>query len=1021
MYTISFTKKYCPLFVCVICCFCMGLGPIKMMAQDKGNAMYTCRILDQANNPVSGVVIRAKGENAFSQTNSEGFFSCEYEKGKIITLTHPDYLYKEITLNVSQENSGENLIYLTENALQNNQPVTGPYGESKPKDAFLGASSTVYTDDLTKTVSSTILEALQGRLTGLYISQYRGTRLTESDNSQFFLNSRGNSPIVVIDGVQRDLLSIDPEAIESVSIQKDALSSMFLGMRSSRGALIITTKNPSKGAFHLSLTGQFGVQSMINKPKPLSASQYAYMLNEALSNDHKEIFYNYDDYAKYLDQSSPFTHPDVNWQNELLNDHATTQSYNLNVSGGERVAQYYISLGYHNENGLFKTDPANSYNTNFQFERYMISSKVNINVTEDFTASLTALARLQENNQPGGTGTGYSDLLNAIYTTPNNAYPVKNPNDSWGGNLTFNNNLKAQTLHSGYIADNSRDILGTMNLKYDFHKVVKGLSARFIGSVSTQNRSSVTRTKRAPVYQLKLEEGSVEPSYTMYGSSSPQSNNFFAKSNYQYMYGQFAMDYTRRFDKHNFQATLLGDTRTELVNNELPKIPSNVMETLSYDYDDKYFVQLALTESYYNRYAEGRRWGTFHAVGLGWDISKENFMSSFNKNINQFKLRGVYGKTGNGIDNTGYYDWRQTFEQITTAAYPQGSSMSNGYFTREYGALANPFITWEKSQKVNLGLDASFFNRRLQLTVDYYNDKYYDLLQTRGKNIELMGISFPTENIGKVRRFGTDVWLTYQDHVGSLNYYLSANWSTEQSRLLFKDEQNVPYDYLRETGRPAGALFGLVADGFLTAGDLKNGYPVMEGYENIQPGDVKYVDMNKDGTIDEFDRTVIGGDKPFSYFGANLGFEWRGVEFSMLWQGAYNRDIYLSDRTLTEGFQSIGQSYGQAYQVLLNRWTPENAATATLPRLSAGGNGYNHQYSSLWMKSGNFYRLKNIHLAYSLPVSVSQRLLGGVRVKLFVSGQNLFTKSAQNWVDPEVSFTSAPLQRCVSTGINFKF
>ena len=334
MYTISFTKKYCPLFVCVICCFCMGLGPIKMMAQDKGNAMYTCRILDQANNPVSGVVIRAKGENAFSQTNSEGFFSCEYEKGKIITLTHPDYLYKEITLNVSQENSGENLIYLTENALQNNQPVTGPYGESKPKDAFLGASSTVYTDDLTKTVSSTILEALQGRLTGLYISQYRGTRLTESDNSQFFLNSRGNSPIVVIDGVQRDLLSIDPEAIESVSIQKDALSSMFLGMRSSRGALIITTKNPSKGAFHLSLTGQFGVQSMINKPKPLSASQYAYMLNEALSNDHKEIFYNYDDYAKYLDQSSPFTHPDVNWQNELLNDHATTQSYNLNVERG---------------------------------------------------------------------------------------------------------------------------------------------------------------------------------------------------------------------------------------------------------------------------------------------------------------------------------------------------------------------------------------------------------------------------------------------------------------------------------------------------------------------------------------------------------------------------------------------------------------------------------------------------------------------------------------------------------------
>jgi TonB dependent receptor. len=141
----------------------------------------------------------------------------------------------------------------------------------------------------------------------------------------------------------------------------------------------------------------------------------------------------------------------------------------------------------------------------------------------------------------------------------------------------------------------------------------------------------------------------------------------------------------------------------------------------------------------------------------------------------------------------------------------------------------------------------------------------------------------------------------------------------------------------------------------------------------------------------------------------------------MLWQGAYNRQVYLGDRTLTEGFQSIGQSYGQAYELLLNRWTPENAETATLPRLSAGGNGYNHQYSSLWMKSGNFFRLKNIHLAYNLPPSFSRRYLGGARVKLFVNGQNLFTKSAINWVDPEVSFTSAPLQRCVSTGINLKF
>lgn len=1020
MYTISFTKKYRLHFVLLAFFLLLGVKPVKMMAQEKVETTFTGKVMDQLNNPISDVIVSIKGEPAVSLTGADGQFSYEYKEGNVLTFSHPDFLYREITQHKRGENREEQIIYLKNKYVQAQKPVIGPYGESTKKNAFLGSSSTVYTHDLVKPVSSTILQALQGRLTGLNISQYRGTRLTNSDNSQFFLSSRGNSPVVVIDGVQRDLFSIDPEAIESVSIQKDALSSLFLGMRSSRGALIITTKNPSRGAFHLSLTGQFGVQRIIKKPEPLSAPQYAYLLNEALSNDNKEIFYDYDDYAKFLDQSSPYTHPDVSWQDQLLKNQSTTQSYNLNVSGGEKVAQYYISLGYHNENGLFRTDPANSYNTNYQFERYMISSKVNINVTEDFTASLTALARLQENNQPGGSGTGYSDLLNTIYTTPNNAYPVRNPNDSWGGNLTFNNNLMAQTIHSGYISDNTRDILGTINLKYNFNKVVKGLSARLIGSVSTQNSATITRTKRAPVYQIKLEEGATDPSYVMYGFSSPQSNNFSPRNNYQYMYGQFALDYVRRFGKHGIQATLSGDTKNELVNNDLPKVPSNVMESVSYDYGEKYFVQLALTESYYNRYAEGRRWGAFHAIGLGWDLSKEHFLSEVEE-VDQLKLRAVYGKTGNGIDNAGYYDWRQTFEQITTAAYPQGTSMSYGYFTREYGALANPYITWEKAHKMNVGVDASFFNHHLQFSADFYNDKYYDMLQTRGKNIELMGISFPSENIGKVRRYGSEIWLAYEDHAGAFNYFVSANWSIEQSKLLFKDEQDVPFDYLQETGRPVGALFGLVADGFLSAEELANGYPVMEGYENIQPGDVKYVDMNDDGIIDEFDRTVIGGDKPLSYFGANMGFEWRGIEFSMLWQGTYNRDVYLGDRTLTEGFQSIGQSYGQAYKILLNRWTPENTATATLPRLSAGGNDYNHQYSSLWMKSGNFFRLKNIQLGYNLPENICRRYLGGASVKIFVNGQNLFTKSAINWVDPEVSFTSAPLQQCVSTGINFKF
>ncbi len=386
-------------------------------------------------------------------------------------------------------------------------------------------------------------------------------------------------------------------------------------------------------------------------------------------------------------------------------------------------------------------------------------------------------------------------------------------------------------------------------------------------------------------------------------------------------------------------------------------------------------------------------------------------------------MRATFGYTGNGISNSGYYTWRQTYSWMSTAAYPLGESLSNGYFAYEVQPLANRFITYEKAYKLNIGVDASFLNKRLDASLDFYTDKYFDLLQTRGKSIELLGASYPYENIGKNRRSGVEIALTWQDHVGSLNYYVSGNWSIEKTELLYMDEQNVPYNYLRQTGQPIGAMFGLTAEGFFSAADIAAGYPVMNGYK-AQPGDVKYKDLNNDGVIDEYDRSIIGGDKPVQYFGLDLGLDCRGFQFSVLWQGVYNRDLYISDRTLTEGFQHHGQLYGQAYENILARWTPETAATATYPRLTAGGNNYNQGNgwnSSMWMKSGNFIRLKNISFGYSLPETLCRNYLGGIRVKVFVNAENLLTFSACNLVDPEVTFTSSPIQRCIFTGINLKF
>lgn len=913
------------------------------------------------------------------------------------------------------------------------------------KSNTLGASSTVYTNDLIKYQSATILTGLQGRLKGLNVSPFRGMQLLRTDantksdivgaipnvgggiygdNSEFLISARGQSPVAIVDGVERDLYSIDPEAIESVNIQKDALSNMFLGMRSSRGALIITTKNPdAKGGFHLSLTGKFGISSALKSgPNPLSAYQYAYLLNEALLNDGKSPLYTYDDFEAYRNGTSPYLHPDVNWKDAIMNNSTTSQAYNLNVTGGGRVAQYFVSLGYYSENGLFKTSDANSYNTNFKYNRYLITSKVNINVTDEFKVSMSLMGRIEEGNQPGGiSGTGYSDLLSNVWQTPNNAYPVLNPNGTYGGNASYTQNLYAQTTGSGYISSNTRDVVGTINLKYDFDKLVRGLSVGATGNISSQVRNAIVRTKQAQVFQYSITQQGNE-AYDKYGDVSSQTNSYRSVSTYQYMYGKMYVDWERQFGMHGVKASLWGDTRTILNNYDLPMILSNIGQKVEYNYDNKYFAQAAVTESYYNRYDNGRRWGTFWAVGLGWDISKEKFMEA--SKIDQLKLRATYGHTGNGIDNAGYFSYLKRYNEDGGFWYSNGTSMSNGGSVSEISPLANTLLTWEKGRKVNVGLDLTLLKNRLTLSADYYNDYYYDILQSRGKSIELLGIAYPAENIGKTRYYGLETQLSWQDHIGKVNYYVSANWSMEQNKRLFMDEQYVPYDYLKMTGQPTGTIYGLVATGFLTAKDIADGYPVMNGFNNIQAGDVKYKDMNGDGEINEFDRTVIGGDKPTCYFGIDLGFEWKGLEVTALIQGAYNRDLYNSDRTLLEGFQVIGQSYGQAYTNLLNRWTPETAETATYPRLTAGGNMYNYGNnwnSSLFVQNGNYIRLKNATVSYKLPENFCRNYLGGLRVKIFVQGQNLLTWSRTRLQDPEVTFTSYPLQRTITTGINLNF
>jgi TonB-linked SusC/RagA family outer membrane protein len=926
-----------------------------------------------------------------------------------------------------------------------------PYG-TVSKDSYLGAASTVYTDKLTQTLSPTILPALAGRLPGLFISQYGGAlqhrtaaSATQdlagwipvwgagnySDNSQFNISLRGNSPLVTVDGVERELFLLDPEAIESVSVQKDALSSLMMGMKSARGLMVITTKKPRASGFQLSFTARYGIEQPLNIPKPLSAYQYAYLLNEALQNDGKSAAYTSADFNAYRNHTSPATHPDVNWYDQVLKKQSAIQQYTLSASGGGEVAQYFVSLGYTNQEGLFRTSSDNPYNTNQDYSRYLITSKVNINVTEDFRAGLSLIGRIEDGNQPG-TGTG--SLLSTLYNTPNNAYPVINPNGSYGGTVSFPNNLWAQTIRSGYISDNARDVAANLTLNYDLSKLIKGLSAKAIGSVSSQSRSALNRSRQVSVFQYKPGKDGGEPSYETFGTSRSQSNDFIPVSNYQYMYGQIGLNYERRLGLHGWGAGVFADLKQVTVNYNLPDKPANIYGKVNYDYARKYFAEAAIDRSYYNGYAPGKQWGTFYAFGLGWMISREAFLSGVDW-LNQWKIRSTFGETGNGIDNAGYYTWRQAYTENGVTFYPHGTSRTNLDLVYEVdNFLANPNLTCEKTRKLNIGTDISLFSDRLSITADYYHDYCYDLLISRGKSIELIGLLYPAENIGIVSGNGLELSIGYSDRIGDFKYTLTANWSQEDYRCDFIDEQEIRdaqgnlIESFRRTGKSTGAIFGLKTGGFFASREEIDQAPIVAGYNrnNLVPGDVKYVDLNNDKVIDQYDQTVIGGDKPFCSFGADIQLEYRGWELSVLIQGAYNRDFYYADATYNAGFQGVNQGFGQAYENMLNRWTPETAASATLPRLTAGGNSYNLNpsdlYTDMWIRSGNYIRLKNVQLAYTLPETFANAYLGGLKIKLFAAGQNLLTQAACGELDPEsVDFRNYPQTRGFNMGINVKF
>lgn len=955
-------------------------------------------IRDNYGLPLNGARITVKETGNTVTSGTDGSFLADAADGATLRIVHPrfyDYVHIQNGRTSPDIQLSERFIYAAADTLQ---ILNG----SQPVSRVLQSTATVYTNQLTTSPSPTFLIGLQGRLAGANIVQSSG--LLGRDGSGISFSLRGQSPLLLIDGVPRGFSSLDPEEVESITVLKDALSTVLLGQRASNGVVLVTTKKGKPGPPRISFTAQGASQSLLKLPETLSSFDYANLYNEALQNDGQAPVYTPAMLDAYKNGTDPVNYPNVDWYNTILNKNAPSSRYNLNMEGGGNTARYFVSLDYLNQEGFFKTADFNSYNTNAQSDRYLVRSNINLNLSKNTNVALNLFGRVQNGNQPG---VGAQSIFSNLLRTPNNAYPIMNPDGSLGGSQSYTNNIFGQSVRSGYQSDFSRDLAADLELTQKLDGLATGLWAKGKVSFNTSTIQTIDRDKTYAVY--RYVPGPPE-SYQKFGTDGEQSNGFAVGTSRKYTYTELSLGYDKELGDDTFNALLLANQQIENSGSELPANYSTLGGRVSYAMKGKYLAEAAISYSGYNRYLPGKRAGFFPAAGLGWILSEEAFLKDNVNWVNNLKLRTSYGRTGNA--DIGYYVYNQYFADA--AAYTFGATPGSAGGVEEL-VLANPDATWEKADKFNIGLDATLFNNHFSLTADYFVDKYHNLTQQRGRNSTIIGNDYPLENIGINKYRGAETILTYQNSIRGLNYFFSGNLSSMQSEIIYQDEVFRQYDWMKRTGRPVGLDFGYIADGFFQSQTEINTSAKVEGYIPV-PGDIRYKDLNSDNIINQFDQAPIGSEKPLIYYGATAGFNFKGFDLSLLFQGVENRTRLANGDSEIE-FQSNGRY--QAYRHHLNRWTPANAANADYPRLSVGENINNQAVSSFFTRSSDYMRLKNAEIGYTF----SHRLASKIRlssVRVFANGLNLFTTAEFDRLDPEYFGASVPVQRVINAGLNIK-
>lgn len=995
-------------------------------------------VSDYEGNPLIGVTILIKDSSIGTTTDVDGNYKLTVASPyDILVFSYIGFIPRE---EVVRERQIIN-VTLEEDVGQLDEVVVVGFATQK-KETITGSIASIQTKEIKQSPAANLATSLAGRLPGLTSIQRSGE--PGRDVTQLVLRGlgtiNGQTPIILVDGIERSLTYIDPNEVESVTILKDASATAVYGVRGANGVILVTTRRGISDTPEIGFTAELSVQDFPRFVKQVNSYEHALLTNLVLENDGQEQRYSAWEIEMFRTGEDPVRYPNTNWRDVILNDYSLQQRYNLNISGKGKFAKYFVNAGYLNQGGMFKIEKDLPYDPSFKLDRYSFRSNIDINLSRNLTAYLNIAGYLEKQNMPQGVLHIVGSDLNAnlssnspawhILAYMNDLHPTQPGPTTPDGEVLTTQTVPhpafGQLNRSGYAQQNRNNVTATYGMEHDLGMITKGLSAKAEVSFDASSTNNLFASRLYERHEYVIDRniqdshGMDSVYYKRLGDTENTPLTIRGGTSYsQYTNVRGYLNYHRQFDKHDFTGLLLYQQQKIIHGTQLPYNLEGLAARVGYNYDMRYFAEFNAGYNGSEQFAKGNRFGFFPAVSGAWIVSNEPFLYE-SRLLTHLKLRASHGKVGNDrIGGTRFL----YMDNISVVSGGLGSLGKGQYIN--IALLGNRALTWEVAKKSNLGIDIELLNS-ISLNMDFFYEKRNNILTRRNSVPTLNGFSsgtLPPANIGIIENKGYEIELIYRkSFTKDLFFYSKFNVNYARNKQIFLDEPQLPEDYAyryRSTGYRIGQPFVYIVEGYFKDEEEIANSPVQNiaGRPTL-PGDFKYKDANEDGVIDLKDQVPYGYSSVPDYtFAAAFSLQYKSWDLSLLFQGVTNVSNFYSDRGTHSKFFFVDRH--------LESWTKERAENGqriSYPRLT-GESSPNEVLNSFFLEDASYIRLKNVELGYTLPQQISRRI-GPNSIRVYFNGFNLLLwdrLSTKNF-DPEIpdSFTY-PNTRLFNFGINLTF